>query len=80
MSIKIIGTNQGQRGDLIMGTVVAKAIKERFPDSHFTLGINQKYQDMEDLFKKSNIPFTIQPSPNLEGIRYIISSRNIKII
>jgi ADP-heptose:LPS heptosyltransferase len=49
--IKIIGTNQGQRGDLIVGTVVARAIKEKFPESHFTLGINQKYKDMEDLFK-----------------------------
>lgn len=49
--MKIIGTNQGQRGDLIIGTVVAKAIKERFPQSHFTLGINKQYQDMVDLFK-----------------------------
>ena len=51
MSIKIIGTNQGQRGDLIMGTVVAKAIKERFPESHFTLGINKKYQELQNKMK-----------------------------
>lgn len=49
--LKIIGTNQGQRGDLIVGTVVARAIKERFPNSQFTLGINKKYQDMIDLFR-----------------------------
>ena len=49
--MKIIGTNQGQRGDLIVGTVVARAIKTRFPQSHFTLGINKKYQDMIDLFR-----------------------------
>ena len=49
--LKIIGTNQGQRGDLVIGTVVARAIKEKFPDSHFTLGINKMYEDMESLFK-----------------------------
>ncbi len=48
--IRIVGTNQGQRGDLIMGTVVARAIKEKFPDSHFTLGINKQYEDMSPLF------------------------------
>ena len=49
-NMRIIGTNQGQRGDLIMGTVVARAIKERFPDSSFTLGINKLYEDMKPLF------------------------------
>jgi ADP-heptose:LPS heptosyltransferase len=49
--IKIIGTNQGQRGDLIMGTVVARAIKDKFPNSHFTLGVNKRYADMVNLFK-----------------------------
>ena len=49
--LKIIGTNQGQRGDLVIGTVVARAIKEKFPGSHFTLGINKMYEDMESLFK-----------------------------
>ncbi len=48
--MKIIGTNQGQRGDLIIGTVVARAIKEKFPNSHFTLGINKQYEDMKELF------------------------------
>ena len=48
--MKIIGTNQGQRGDLIMGTVVARAIKTRFPNSHFILGINKLFSDMKDLF------------------------------
>jgi ADP-heptose:LPS heptosyltransferase len=77
MSIKIIGTNQGQRGDLIMGTVVAKAIKERFPESHFTLGINEKYQDMEDLFKNhpyidaTHIWEQYDNWPNQNDINYI---------
>lgn len=50
--LKILGTNQGQRGDLIMDTVVARAIKEKFPDSIFTLGINKQYEDMVPLFEK----------------------------
>lgn len=49
--MKIIGTNQGQRGDLIIGTVVARAVKEKFPNSHFVLGINSRYKDMQELFK-----------------------------
>lgn len=48
--LQIIGTNQGQRGDLIMGTVVARAIKEKFPNSYFSLGINKQYEDMAPLF------------------------------
>lgn len=51
--IKIIGTNQGLRGDLIMGTVVARAIKEKNPDCHFTLGVNNLFSDMNDLFKNN---------------------------
>ena len=53
----------------------------KLTDSLFYLGmLNRSPNIEENYFKKSNIPFTIQPSPNIEGIRYIISSRNIKII
>ena len=34
-----------------MGTVVARAIKDKFPNSHFTLGVNKRYADMVNLFK-----------------------------
>jgi len=47
----ILGGNQGQYGDLIMGTVVARAIKEKFPDSTYYLGINKKYWDIAPLFE-----------------------------
>jgi len=85
MSIKIIGTNQGQRGDLIMGTVVARAVKERFPESFFTIGINKKYQDMEDLFK--NHPYIDEVHiweeydhwPNQNDIDYI-KNNNFNIV
>lgn len=50
MKLNICGCNQGQRGDLIMNTVVARAIKEKFPSSHFSLGINKRYGDMKELF------------------------------
>ena len=47
----IIGGNQGQFGDLLMMTVVARAIKEKFPSSKYILGINKKYWDIEPLFR-----------------------------
>lgn len=47
----ILGGNQGQRGDLIIGTVLARAIKEKFPNSKYILGINKQYYDMHPLFK-----------------------------
>ena len=52
----------------------------KLTDSLFYLGIAERSPFIEDLFKKSNIPFTIQPSPETGGIRYIISSENIEII
>jgi len=51
----ILGGNQGQRGDLIIGTVLARAIKQKFPNSTYILGINKKYYDMVPIFK--NHPF-----------------------
>lgn len=47
---KIIFGNQGQRGDLIMNTVVARAIKEKFPNCHTSMSINKQYEDMKELF------------------------------
>ncbi len=33
-----------------MSTVAARSFKERFPDSHLTLGINQRFKDLAPLF------------------------------
>lgn len=49
--MKAIGFNLGQRGDLIMNTVVARAFKDAYPDSQLILGVGPQYADMIDLFK-----------------------------
>jgi len=48
--IRAIGWNLGQRGDIIMNTVVSRGFKEKYPISHLTLGIYKEYSDMKDLF------------------------------
>lgn len=48
--MRAIGFCQGQRGDLIISTVAARAFKQRYPDAHLTLGVNQRYTDMIPLF------------------------------
>ncbi len=53
--IKIIFGNAGQFGDCIMNTVVARALKEKFPNSELIMGIGDKYKEIEPLFK--NHPF-----------------------
>lgn len=49
--MKIFGGNQGQFGDLAMMTVVARAIKDEYPKSHYTLGIGNRYAEIAPLFK-----------------------------
>lgn len=48
--IRAIGFNQGLRGDLCMSTVAARSFKQQYPDSHLTLGINQRFKDLAPLF------------------------------
>lgn len=48
--LRFIGLNMQQRGDLVMNTVAARAIKEQFPNSYFTLGISKPLEDMLPLF------------------------------
>ncbi len=48
--MRAIGFNAGQFGDVVMGTVAARAHKEKFPDSHLTLGIAEKYSAIHSLF------------------------------
>jgi ADP-heptose:LPS heptosyltransferase len=48
--MKAIGWNLGQRGDIVMNTVVARGFKEMYPNSHLTLGIYKEYADMAKLF------------------------------
>ena len=50
MTKRIIFGNGGQFGDCILNTIVAKSIKERFPDSHLTMGISEKYKEIAPLF------------------------------
>jgi len=49
--MKFIGLNAGQFGDLVMNTVAARAIKQKWPESHFTLGIGQPFKEIAPLFK-----------------------------
>lgn len=46
----ILGGQAGQYGDIILNTVVAKAIKQKFPNSHYIYGISKKYWDIHELF------------------------------
>ena len=56
-------------------------ILKKITDSLFFLGLRERSSYMEEnYFKKSNIPFTVQPSPEINGVKYIISSENIEII
>ncbi len=48
--MRAVGFNAGQFGDVIMGTVAARAHKEKFPDSHLTAGIARKYSSIHSLF------------------------------
>lgn len=51
-TMRAIGFHQGQRGDIIISTVAARAFKEQYPDARLTLGINRQYEDMLPLFGK----------------------------
>lgn len=44
------GLNAGQFGDLVINTVAARAIKEKYPKSHFTLGIGKPFEAIAPLF------------------------------
>ena len=48
---RAIGFNLGQRGDIIMNTVVARSFKQRNPDYHLTLGVGPQFADMEPFFE-----------------------------
>ncbi len=49
--MKAIGFNAGQFGDLVMGTVAARAHKEAYPDSKLTIGMARKYSAVQNLFE-----------------------------
>lgn len=48
--MKIVGFNQGQIGDLAINIIAARAIKERYPDSHLIFSINKKYESCAPIF------------------------------
>lgn len=48
---RAIGFNAGMRGDIILGTVAARAFKEQYPDHRLTLGLHKQYEDMLPLFQ-----------------------------
>lgn len=50
MKKRAIGFNVGQRGDIVLSTVAARAFKEQYPGWNLTLGIHQQYEDMLPLF------------------------------
>lgn len=49
-TVKAIGFNQGQYGDLCMNLVAAKSFKTYFPDSELYFGINKKYESIKEIF------------------------------
>jgi ADP-heptose:LPS heptosyltransferase len=50
-STLILGGQCGQFGDCVISTVVARAIKEKFPSSQYIYGISKKYWEIEPLFR-----------------------------
>lgn len=48
--LRAIGFQQGQRGDIILATVAARAFKEQYPEARLTLGLNRQYEDMLPMF------------------------------
>lgn len=48
--MKAIGFNGGQFGDILMGTVAARAHKLAHPNSKLTLGLSEKYSAIAPLF------------------------------
>lgn len=48
--IRAVGFHQMQRGDIVIGTVAARAFREKHPDGRLTLGLNKQYEDMLPLF------------------------------
>lgn len=49
-TVKAIGFNQGQYGDLCMNIIAAKSFKTYFPDSELYFGINKKYESIKEIF------------------------------
>jgi len=83
--MRAIGWNLGQRGDIIMNTVVARGFKEQYPKSHLTLGIYKAFADMKDLFK--NHPYiddvhiydSYENWPNDKDLEFLQSSKFDKV-
>lgn len=50
MPKKYLGFNCQQYGDLVINTVAARSLKERYPDCHLTLCISADYGDISPLF------------------------------
>lgn len=53
--MRAIGFNQGQLGDLVINTIVCRAFKEKFPNSHLTFGLNKKYESMAPIFLRNKL-------------------------
>jgi len=50
-NIKIACFNQGQYGDIVMGVIAAKQLKQFCPQSSLVLSVNKKYSNILPLFK-----------------------------
>ncbi len=83
---RAIGFAQGQRGDLCISTVAARAFKEQFPGAHLTLGMNKQFADMVDLFKNHEYFDDIHLYeeydnwPSLEDINYLNNDGHFDIV
>lgn len=79
--MKAIGFNAGQFGDVMMGTVAARAFKEQNPDAHLTMGVAEKYSAIEPLFKDhkyfddTHIWKGYNDWPNVEDNLYLSTNR-----
>ena len=51
--VKIIGGLHGLYGDLVMQTSALKSLKKLIPNSHYTMAVSRKYQNILPLLKEN---------------------------
>lgn len=67
MSYRFAGFHLSLFGDIAMGTVAARILKTRHPDSHFTLLIGKDFAEMAPLFREH---------PHIDDVHVCSSPRN----
>lgn len=79
--LRAIGFQQGQLGDLVISTALARAFKRDNPGSHLTLGVNECYRAIVPLFHDHpfyddvHIYTTYDGWPGVEDMAYLRESQ-----